>query len=128
MPDPFKGVIKLDVRDSTPDWTPFVPVALDPTGRDVQLERSALISEAPAAGPGAWPRGRILQPTDAATAHTILEQTIPRTGVRVSRALHRTRWTGGETVIWVARRKTRSEQTAESGLEHDLAEGATSTD
>lgn len=22
---PFKGVIKLDVRDSTPDWTPFLP-------------------------------------------------------------------------------------------------------
>jgi hypothetical protein len=22
---PFKGVIKLDVRDSTPDWTPYTP-------------------------------------------------------------------------------------------------------
>src|ERR1700753_1887156 len=25
MPKPFKGTIKLDVRDSTPDWEPFVP-------------------------------------------------------------------------------------------------------
>jgi arylsulfatase A-like enzyme len=24
-PPPFKGVIKLDVRDSTPDWTPYTP-------------------------------------------------------------------------------------------------------
>ncbi|MGL4944505.1 MAG: sulfatase-like hydrolase/transferase [Thermoguttaceae bacterium] len=24
-PIPFKGVIKLDVRDSTPDWTPYLP-------------------------------------------------------------------------------------------------------
>jgi arylsulfatase A-like enzyme len=24
-PPPFKGVIKLDVRDSTPDWTPYIP-------------------------------------------------------------------------------------------------------
>jgi len=24
-PKPFKGVVKLDVRDSKPDWTPFVP-------------------------------------------------------------------------------------------------------
>ena len=23
MPEPFKGVINVDVRDSTPDWTPF---------------------------------------------------------------------------------------------------------
>ena len=23
MADQFKGVIKLDVRDSTPDWTPY---------------------------------------------------------------------------------------------------------
>jgi len=22
---PFKGVIKLDVRDSTPDWEPYMP-------------------------------------------------------------------------------------------------------
>ena len=22
---PFKGVIKLDVRDSTPDWEPYIP-------------------------------------------------------------------------------------------------------
>ena len=25
MATPFKGVIKLDVRDSTPDWEPFLP-------------------------------------------------------------------------------------------------------
>ena len=25
MATPFKGTIKLDVRDSTPDWDPFVP-------------------------------------------------------------------------------------------------------
>jgi arylsulfatase len=24
-PPPFKGVIKLDVRESTPDWTPYIP-------------------------------------------------------------------------------------------------------
>ena len=22
---PFKGVLKLDVRDSVPDWTPYIP-------------------------------------------------------------------------------------------------------
>ena len=25
MPTPFNGKIALDVRDSTPDWAPFVP-------------------------------------------------------------------------------------------------------
>jgi hypothetical protein len=25
MPKPFKGVIKLDIRDSTPDWDAFLP-------------------------------------------------------------------------------------------------------
>ncbi len=25
MPKPFNGVVNVDVRDSTPDWTPFVP-------------------------------------------------------------------------------------------------------
>ena len=25
MPDQFNGHIALDVRDSTPDWTPYMP-------------------------------------------------------------------------------------------------------
>jgi hypothetical protein len=25
MPKPFKGVINLDIRDSTPDWSTFLP-------------------------------------------------------------------------------------------------------
>jgi hypothetical protein len=30
VPKPFKGVINLDIRDSTPDWEPFMP----PRARD----------------------------------------------------------------------------------------------
>ena len=25
MTEPFKGLINVDIRDSTPDWTPFEP-------------------------------------------------------------------------------------------------------
>jgi hypothetical protein len=124
-PPPGEGASLLHYRIQTHvprQWTPFVPVALDSLGRDVQLEQGVLITSAtdPLAGPPL--RGRILQPTRAEpAAYTILEQTIPRAGVRVSRVVNRTRWTNGETVIWVARRKSRSDQSAQSGLEHDLA-------
>jgi arylsulfatase len=25
MSEPFKGVINTDIRDSTPDWEPYIP-------------------------------------------------------------------------------------------------------
>ena len=24
MPEPFKGTVNIDIRDSVPDWTPFL--------------------------------------------------------------------------------------------------------
>ena len=33
MAKPFKGKISLDVRESTPDWEPFLAPRRRPTGR-----------------------------------------------------------------------------------------------
>ena len=40
MPEPFKGVINVDVRDSEPDWTQFEPPR-GPDGAPNVLERHA---------------------------------------------------------------------------------------
>lgn len=70
---PFKGVIKLDVRDSKPDWTPYtlkrapagapniLIVLYDDTGLAawVAVRRSDKVSEE-YASPGTFTGGRIL--------------------------------------------------------------------
>src|SRR4051812_49662617 len=35
MPDPFKGVVNVDIRDSEPDWAPFQPPVAPPGSPNV---------------------------------------------------------------------------------------------
>src|SRR5215471_1319277 len=61
MPEPFKGVINVDIRDSTPDWAPFEPpkAPCSPTrscllnGRNHTRNSMACITEAAIGFPNA---------------------------------------------------------------------------
>ena len=54
MPNPFRGVVNVDIRDSVPDWEPFLqPEA--PEGAPNVLNRAAptLHTTSPRSGPTA---------------------------------------------------------------------------
>ena len=63
---PFKGVLKLDVRDSVPDWTPYTPTKApegaptilfelyDDTGKNWRFKQCLALIEQN----DAWPTGR----------------------------------------------------------------------
>src|SRR3982751_4743828 len=59
MPKPFKGVVNLDVRDSTPDWEPFL------AGKPPEGAPNVLIVLFDDTGLAAWSPfgGRINMPT-----------------------------------------------------------------
>src|SRR3954467_9384648 len=59
MPKPFKGVVNLDVRDSTPDWEPFL------AGKPPEGAPNVLIILYDDTGLAAWSPfgGRIEMPT-----------------------------------------------------------------
>lgn len=106
------------------NWIPFVPVRQGDTTAAVDFER-ALILQPDHLGNLATvkPHGRILNPTNLRdpAIYRIREEEIPRTGVRVSRLVRRTRWLNGETYIWIARTVKPGSGEGSSGLRYDLA-------
>ena len=37
MPEPFKGTVNIDIRDSVPDWTPFLQPKAPPGSPNVLM-------------------------------------------------------------------------------------------
>ena len=116
---PADGTEPLVYRLATdaPDhWVPLLPVR--PVADDPSLR--LLRSGAP------W--GRILEPErDTATPPRPLrlnEEEVPRAGARVTRAFQYTRWTGGQTYLWIGRRKGAGRGEGSSGLQFDVLEPA----
>jgi len=105
------------VQNSIPDhWLPMVPVKVPGTDAEFRFRRGLM--DRPD-GPPIPAQGRILEPEHALIMH---EEEIPRIGARIQRSFQMARWIGGETHLWVGRRKTVSHGESSSGLRYDIAE------
>ena len=54
--------------------------------------------------------------------YRVPEEEVARTGTRVLRGAHRTRWVDGSTHLWTARRRRAGLGEATSGLRYDVVE------
>src|SRR5207245_4270599 len=103
------GDLSLRYRIQTsvpPNWFPLIPVRLDKARGDIALLRGTMLSSGTDGDRTIQPLGRILRPSSLGDhPMSIREEEIPRSGVRVARALLRTRWVDGSTHVWIARRK-----------------------
>ncbi len=110
------------IQTHVPDnWFPLLPVAIEPGSPETALERGVVVRDASAAPE---PAGRILASSDPPVPLRIAEDALPRTGVIVSRVVHRVRWIDGTTSIWSSRRFRRASGEESSGLRFDvLVEG-----
>lgn len=70
------------------------------------------------------PVGRVLTPTGLAdpAVYRVNEEEVERAGTRILRGVRRTRWLGGETHVWVSRRRRVGFGEGASGLAFDRAE------
>jgi hypothetical protein len=109
------------------NWIPLVPVQVDATRRAVALRRAAMQRYVDGALVAVRPVGRVLRPTGLADPDVYLlrEEEVPRTGTRVLRGAHRTRWVDGSTHLWTARRRRVGMGEASSGLRYDVADRTT---
>jgi hypothetical protein len=125
-PTPDPGRVENDARISyrlattvPENWIPFIPVHLEGSTREIQLQRAAMprigVGLAPAA---VAPRGVILRPADRAL-YFVHEEEVPRAGAVVTRSFQRARWHGGATRLWLGRRKENGRGEGSSGLRFD---------
>jgi hypothetical protein len=106
------------LQNTIPDyWLPMVPIRVPGSDTDFRFRRGLL--DRAGGEPPIPAQGRILEPEHALILH---EEEIPRIGSRIRRNYQWARWLGGETHLWVGRRKTTSHGEASSGLRYDIAE------
>jgi hypothetical protein len=98
-------------------WFPLLPVALDAASGETAFELGRMVRPD---GTTPEPRGRTLT-ANGPTPYRVREEAVPRAGVRVLREPVRSRWTSGETHLWLARRTLVGGGEGSSGLRYDRA-------
>jgi hypothetical protein len=120
-PEPVAPV-RYQAMSSVPEhWIPFVPVHVDGSVRQTQLQRAAM----PRILPGVPGQPHKVRPRTTLLRHALPhayflnEEEVPRAGTLVTQTYQRTRWTGGRAVVWFGARKQTGRGEGSSGLRFD---------
>jgi hypothetical protein len=106
-------------------WIPFLPVHVAGETREIQLQRGRMlriIERDPDPPVKVAPRSVLVREgLDRAQqlGYYVHEEEVPRAGATVTRSFRRTRWTGGETYVWIGQRKQTGRGERGSGLAFD---------
>lgn len=118
--------VRYHVMSTVPEnWIPFIPVHVEGSNRETQLQRAALpriLEGDPTPPVKVQPRTVLLrQGLDHHPAQTyfVAEEEVPRAGTRVFQSYQRTRWTDGRVVTWLRVRRQTGRGQGSSGLRFD---------
>jgi hypothetical protein len=119
--DPDAPPLAYRLESKVPlNWIPLVAVPIPLKAPAIQLQKARVlrpgeqITDPPRAVP---PIGKVLKPEP----YLLPEEEVPRSGLRVERAVFRSRWTDGSAHLWVARRRKGGAGETQSGLRFDGA-------
>jgi hypothetical protein len=118
--------VRYRVMTSVPEhWIPFIPVHIEGSDRDIELQRAALPRTRtgdPDPPVKVRPRTVLMRegldrmPPEAYRLH---EQEASRAGVRITQSFERARWRDGRVILWLGVRKQTGRGPASSGLAFD---------
>jgi hypothetical protein len=117
--------IRYQIMSTVPEnWIPFIPVHVDGSNREIQLQRAAMprVLEGDPKPAKVEPRTVLLReglektPADHYFLH---EEEVSRAGTRVFQAYQRTRWTDGRVVVWLGAHRQTGRGEGSSGLRFD---------
>jgi hypothetical protein len=125
-PPPAHAPIRYRVMSTVPEnWIPFIPVHVDGSNRQIQLQRAALpriLEGDPNPPEKVQPRTRLLREgldDTPAQPYFVFEEEVPRAGTRVLECFERTRWTDGRVYLWLRVRRQTGRGEGSSGLAFD---------
>lgn len=121
-PPPPAAPIRYEVMSSVPEqWLPFIPVHVDGSTRETQLQRAAMprfLDKDP--NPPAKVRPRTpLMSQSLPGPYFVFEEEVPRAGARISQSYQRTRRPDGSVVVWYGAHKSTGRGEGSSGLSFD---------
>ena len=125
-PPPANAPIRYRVMSTVPEnWIPFIPVHVDGSNREIQIQRAALpriLAGDPNPPAKVQPRTVLLrQGLDLAPPqpYLVFEEEVPRAGARLTQTFERTRWTDGSVYTWLRVRRQTGRGEGSSGLGFD---------
>jgi hypothetical protein len=125
-PITYQADIRYQIVNSVPEeWIPLVPVHLEGSNREIQLQRAALprILRNDQRKPlKIEPRTSLLREgleAEEKTLYFIHEEEISRAGIKVHKSFQRTRWYDGRIYTWLGIRKQVGKGSGSSGLAFD---------
>lgn len=125
-PEPAGRVadVRYEVMGSVPEhWVPFVPVHVEGSNREIQLQRAALPRVLPGQAPvPVEPRTALLRhglDAEVPVGYLLHEEEVPSPGIVLRPAYQRTRALGGAAVVWVGVGRRVGRGGASSGLAFD---------
>jgi hypothetical protein len=120
-PDPA-AAIRYRVMNAVPEqWIPFIPVHVDGSVRETQLQRAAMpriLTGDPNPPQKIRPRTSLLR-HGMPRAYFVHEEEVPRAGTVVTHSYQRTRWTAGQAIVWFGAGKQTGRGEGWSGLAFD---------
>jgi hypothetical protein len=123
---PVATPIRYEVMTTVPEnWIPFLPVRLEGSNREIQLQRAGLpriLDGDPNPPIKVQPRTVLLREgldRTPARPYFIFEEEVPRAGAKLLQLYERTRWTDGRVYTWLRVRKQTGRGEASSGLAFD---------
>lgn len=118
--------IRYQLVNSVPEqWIPFVPVHLDNSKREIQLQRGAMpriLENDPNTPKKIEPRTSLLRvglDHSNFNSYFVHEEGIPSVGIKVHKSFQRTRWYDGKVYNWLGIRKQIGKGAGNSGLAFD---------
>jgi hypothetical protein len=124
-PVPANAPIRYRVMNTVPEnWIPFIPVHVDGSNREIQLQRAAMprILDGDPHPVKIEPRTVLLRnglDWVPAQPYFIFEEEVPRAGARLMQTFERTRWTDGKVYTWLRVRRQTGRGEGSSGLGFD---------
>lgn len=106
-------------------WIPFLPVHVDGTNREIQLQRSKMLRiiegdiRAPERVEPATALLREGLEQQLKQPYFVHEEEVLRSGIIVSQQFQRTRWTNGQVYTWLGMHKKTGRGEGSSGLAFD---------
>jgi hypothetical protein len=123
---PYRAKVSYLAMTRVPEhWIPFMPVHVDGSNREIQLQRSKMLrlidGDHRAPEPIAPRTSLLREGLDESPRRPYLlhEEEVLRAGIRVTQSFQRTRWVDGQVYVWLAAAKQTGRGEGSSGLAFD---------
>ncbi len=117
-------------RNAPENWIPFLPVQISGQRKETVLKKGAMLSDVVDVFGDRLKilaSSKLLNPNGAGKSFRLREEEVPRTGVKASRIIRRSRWINGSAHLWIGQTIGLGRGEGWSGLAFDVVKNTSAS-